>query len=261
METFEPVDMLAIQYDDRALFLAPWRELLLKALNSDEAISDPGLIEYRKQVSEWIPRAVPESVGYRLVRAFRLEVEQRLFHAIMAPARKAYGDAVELRRSNQFEAALWALVTERPEHMLPAEYASWDEFLLSAVQQNIRHFDENFEGPISDRTWGEINVAAIQHPLSSAVPLLGEYLNMPRDGLSGDLDMPKAQGPSFGASERFSVSPGNEANSLMHMPTGQSGHPLSDFYRKGHQDWVKGRASPFLPGETAHTFTLSPGTG
>ena len=72
---------------------------------------------------------------------------------------------------------------------------------------------------------------------------------MPAEPLNGDVDLPKAQGPSFGASQRFSVSPGDEENGLMQMPTGQSGHPLSDFYRKGHDDWVHGRPSPFLPGE------------
>ena len=70
--------------------------------------------------------------------------------------------------------------------------------------------------------------------------------------------MPKAQGPDFGASERFSVAPGDEANSLLHMPTGQSGHPLSDYYDAGHSDWVNGMPSPFLPGKAEHTLTLVP---
>ena len=260
-EMFEPADMLAIQYDDRALFLAPWQGLLLGVLESDEAMTDSALAAYREQVAGWIPRAAPESVGYRLVRAFRLEVENRLFNAIMTPVREAYGDDVRLRRSNQFEAALWSLVTTRPQHMLPAEYESWNEFLLTVVRDNVRYFDDHFEGTIDDRTWGEFNTATIRHPLSSAIPLLGRYLDMPREGLNGDLDMPKAQTPDFGASERFSVAPGDEANGLMHMPTGQSGHPLSPFYGKGHDDWVKGRMSPFLPGETAHSLTLVPGTG
>jgi len=81
---------------------------------------------------------------------------------------------------------------------------------------------------------------------------------MPAQQLNGDHDLPKAQGPNFGASERFAVYPGGEADSIMHMPTGQSGHPLSDFYSRGHEDWVAGRASPFLPGETQHTLTLTP---
>ena len=257
-ERFVPEDMLAIQYDDRALFLARWRELLLDVLADSTVGNDAELMEYRRLVQEWLPRAAPESVGYRLVRAFRLELEKRVFHALMAPAREAYGEDVELRRSNQFEGSLWSLVTTRPLHLLPSGYESWSDLMLAVVRQNIDYYNSNFEGGLADRTWGEINTASIRHPLSRSIPVFGQYLDMPADALNGDLDMPKAQGPSFGASERFSVSPGDEANSILHMPTGQSGHPLSQFYGRGHDDWVQGRASPFLPGEPQHTLTLVP---
>ncbi len=259
-DTFTPADMLAIQIDDRALFLARWQDLLVDVLDDETIAGDAQLAEYRRLTEQWIPRAAPESVGYRLVRAFRLEVQARAFHALMAPVRKAYGDNVKLRISNQFEAPLWSLVTEQPEHLLPADYDSWHDLMVAAVQENIRFFEENFEGSLADRTWGERNTATIQHPLSRALPMLAEYLDMPREPLAGDVDLPKAQGPNFGASERFSVSPGDEANSLMHMPTGQSGHPLSDFYRRGHEDWVRGEPSPFLPGATQHKLILSPAT-
>ena len=257
-DTFSPEDMLAIQYDDRALFLAPWRELLLGLLDTDAARGDAELAEYRDLVAEWNPRAAPDSVGYRLVRAFRLEIKQRVFHALMAPAREAYGDDVSLRVSNQFEGPLWSLVTERPMHMLPSGYESWEEFMLAAVRENLAWFRDSFDGPLSERTWGERNTASIRHPLSGNVPLLGARLDMPEDRLNGDLDMPKAQGPTFGASQRYAVYPGDEANSILHMPTGQSGHPLSDFYDRGHDDWVDGRPNPFLPGEAAFTLTLRP---
>jgi len=257
-ESFSPEDMLAIQYDDRALFLKPWRDLLLGILDDDVVGEDKALLEYRELLQNWIPRAAPESVGYRLVRAFRLEVRRRLFHALTAPVREAYGDDVRLRISNQFESALWALLTERPMHMLPGAYDDWDEFLLSAIHKNIEYFTENYDGSLSERNWGEINTAAIRHPLSGSIPLFGDALNMPADQLSGDTDMPKAQGPRMGASERFSVAPGDEANSVLHMPTGQSGHPLSDYYDAGHSDWVNGLPSPFLPGAAKHTLTLVP---
>lgn len=260
-ESFTPSDMLAIQYDDRALFLSPWRELLLEVLNEAALAANPELAEYRRLVEEWIPRAVPDSVGYRLVRAFRLEVERRAFQTLMAPVREAYGDDVSLRRSNQFEGPLWTLVTERPLHLLPANYENWEQFLVAAVQANLEYFNENFEGPLSARTWGEVNTASIRHPLSRGLPYFATHLDMPTDPLNGDVDMPKAQGATFGASERFSVSPGDEANGLLHMPTGQSGHPLSEYYRKGHSDWVDGLPSPFLPGDAVHTLTLTPTDG
>ena len=44
----------------------------------------------------------------------------------------------------------------------------------------------------------------------------------------------------------------------MHMPTGQSGHPLSPFYANSHDAWVKGEPTPFLPGPAEHTLTLVP---
>lgn len=255
---FEAADMLAIQIDDRALFLTRWRDLILEVLSDDAVSADARLREYRDLVHDWIPRATPESVGYRLVRAFRLEVQSRVFYALMAGVRETYGADVSLRISNQFEAPLWALVTQRPAHLLPADYASWQEFLIAAIRENIRYFDENFEGGLADRTWGERNTASIRHPLSRVVPMFATLLDMPGEALSGDVDLPRAQGPTFGASERFSVAPGDEANSLMHMPTGQSGHPLSEFYRHGHDDWVNGRPSPFLPGPTQHKLLLLP---
>lgn len=257
-DQFEPKDMLAIQIDDRALFLNRWRKLLLEVLDDNTIAADAQLAEYRRLVENWIPRAAPESVGYRLVRAFRLEVQSQLFHALMAPVRAAHGDDADLRLSNQFEAPLWSLVSERPEHLLPGQYASWQEFLVAAVTTTIEFYADNYDPELGKRSWGERNTAMIRHPLSRAIPVLSDFLDMPRDLLSGDSNLPKAQSATFGASERFTVAPGDEANGLMHMPTGQSGHPLSDFYRQGHDDWVQGRATPFLPGETRYSLLLVP---
>ena len=61
--------------------------------------------------------------------------------------------------------------------------------------------------------------------------MLGPFLDMPAEELPGDSNMPRVQGPTSGASERFAVSPGREQEGYMHMPTGQSGHPLSPHYR------------------------------
>ncbi|MFB1495683.1 MULTISPECIES: penicillin acylase family protein [unclassified Thiocapsa] len=130
--------------------------------------------------------------------------------------------------------------------------------VLAAVRENIGSFQTCFDGSLSERTWGELNTAHIAHPLSQAVPWLSGWLDMPREVLPGDANLPLAQSPDFGASQRFSVSPGDEAKGLMHMPTGQSGHPLSPFYRRGHDDWVSGTPSPFLPRPTRHQLTLKP---
>jgi penicillin amidase len=250
--------MLEIQYDDRAVFLERWRDLILELLTNERVASDPELAEYRELVRNWIPRATPESVGYRLVRAFRLDVQTKVFHALMSPVRAGNEVAVEPVLSNQFEAVLWPLLRERPEHLLPGRYETWDDLLLDAIRTNLRWFNDNYGRTLAERTWGELNTASIRHPLSRSLPFVSAWLDMPADRLNGDVDLPKAQSPAFGASQRFSVSPGDEENGLMQMPTGQSGHPLSPFYRKGHDDWVHGRPNPFLPGEPQYTLLLLP---
>jgi len=82
---------------------------------------------------------------------------------------------------------------------------------------------------------------------------------MPTRELPGDASMPRVQGPRFGASERFAISPGREAQAYFHMPGGQSGHPLSPYYRAGHDAWAEGRALSFLPGPAEHRLKIHPG--
>ncbi len=256
--SFIPQDMLSIQMDDRALFIATWRDLLLKVLDEDAVADNPARAEYRQLVENWLPRAAPDSVGYRLVRSFRLEMRERVFNMLAGPIKTAYGDDAKLWISGQFEGSLWKLLNEQPLYLLPAQYASWNDLMLAAVDKNIAYFHDNFEGSLSDRSWGELNTARIQHPLSKAIPALSRWLDMPRDQLTGDNNLPKAQGPGFGASERFAVSPGDEVNGYFHMPTGPSGNPASEYYGFGHEDWVQGIATPFLPGPSVHELVLKP---
>src|SRR5690625_2495236 len=65
-----PEDLLAIQLDDRALFLARWRGLMLELLDEAALADQPRRAALRAQLEQWQGRAVPEAVGYRLVRAF-----------------------------------------------------------------------------------------------------------------------------------------------------------------------------------------------
>ena len=101
--------------------------------------------EYRSLVRNWIPAAASDSVGYRLVRAFRLQGRRQVFDALMTPVRDVHGGEVELLISNQFEEPLWALLTERPAHLLPANFASWDALLLTAVEATKRGFETRFD--------------------------------------------------------------------------------------------------------------------
>lgn len=256
--SFQPSDMLAIQLDDRALFFSRWRDLLLDLLDEDGMPRNAERARFRDVVEDWEPNASVDSAGYRLVRDFRSGARDRVFESLSRPIVQRFGVDVPLRISNQFEQPLWQVVTERPIHLLPAGYASWAEMLLEIVDERLDDYSRNHDGALERRTWGERNTTAIRHPLSSAVPVFSSLLDMSPIPLPGDSNMPRVQGPAFGASERFAVSPGDEAGGYLHMPAGQSGHPLSDFYRKGHEDWESGRPSAFLPGAAVHQLHLQP---
>ena len=251
-------DMLAIQLDDRALFLERWRKLLLDVLDADALAGRADRAVLRKVIAAGEPRASAASVGYLHVRRFHELIEQRVFEALTIAARTSRPDA-ELAVPRQFEEAAWRLLTERPAHLLDPRYSSWREFVLSAVDETIAGIERDCgAGRLASCSWGERNAVSIRHPLSRAIPLLTRWLDMPSVPMAGDHDMPHVHVPGFGASERFAVSPGLEAGGFLHMPGGQSGHPWSPFYRAGHEAWVRGEPTPFLPGPAQHTLMLLP---
>ena len=94
--------------------------------------------------------------------------------------------------------------------------------------------------------------------LSDLHPQLKGILDMPLQPLPGDLYTPNMHWNASASSERMIVSPGREQEGIMHMPTGQSGHPLSPFYSNSHPAWVNGEPTPFLPGPAVYTLTLNP---
>ena len=145
-------------------------------------------------------------------------------------------------------------------HLRNPRHASWDEQFLASFDRLLGDLTRDGR-PLAEKTWGRRNVAAIRHPLSLAVPALGGWLDMPHDPLPGDDNMPRVQAPDMGASERFAVSPGRETQGYLHMPGGQSGHPLSPHYRDGQAAWVSGDATPFLPGEARQVLVLAPAGG
>lgn len=254
LEKPDEAALLALQLDDRALFLSRWRELLLTVLTPQALAARPERAELRRQVEHWDARAAVDSVGYRLVRAFRLFVAERALPPLLAPVRERVADFDYRSRFQQHEGPLWQLVAQRPPYLLSADFADWDALLLAAADEVLNYFD----GDLADHPWGEYNISQFQHPLSRAVPLLGYWLDFPAQPLPGDLDMPRVQSPVAGASQRLVVSPGREAQGIFHMPGGQSGHPLSPHYRDGHAAWVEGKPTPFLPGPTVHTLILVP---
>src|SRR5690606_17716705 len=101
----------AIQLDDRALFLQRWWQLLREEAGRTRS---PALSALADSAPRRPERASADSVGYRVVRGWRLAVIERLEQGLTAPARPALDEAFARPRLAQFEGVAWPLLRERP---------------------------------------------------------------------------------------------------------------------------------------------------
>lgn len=245
--------LLAIQLDDRALWTAVWRRLLLDTLDAEATAGHPQRAELKRLVEQWNGRADAGAAGYTLVRDFYGALYEAWFGRLDAellggtPAIRAAGSRIEPVMEMLAEKRAW----------VPAGQADWRAFMLDRIDATIGKATADGTA-LTAATWGHVNRAAIAHPLARALPWLKPWLSAPADALPGDRNMPRVQAPAFGASERMVVAPGHEETGLFHMPGGQSGHPLSPFFLAGHDAWVRGEPTAFLPGPTTHHLVLQP---
>ena len=248
-------DLLAIQLDDRAVFLTRWHRLMSDVVGQEPPSDSRNAL--LSHLDQWQGRASADSVGYLLVKRFRETVLRGTVGTVYSAlaGNNAFFDTDAV--NNLIEYPVWALVTERPKHLIPLGSDSWDGFLSQAVSQTVALVTVD-QRPIKAQTWGSHNRLELVHPLSSAVPGLNKLLDYPARKMDGDTFMPRVQGKSFGASQRMVVSPGDEASGIFHMATSQSGHPLSPYYYIGHDDWTEGNPSPLLPGPTKWTLRFTP---
>ncbi|MGB0361059.1 MAG: penicillin acylase family protein, partial [Endozoicomonas sp.] len=254
--------MLDIALDHRALYMENWHRLILEALTPRALEGHLAREQFYDYVSNWSGNASVDDVGYRLVREYNDALKLKILSALgryflsLSPDVKDDIDDGFMQKLNHETEMVWRLLDERPMNWLSPEYASWDELLIETVDDVIA--DLGGLEKLARSTWGQRNTAEIRHPLSNAIPVFGSLMNMPAVALNGDVWMPRAQRASQGVSERMVVAPGHEKDAIFHMPGGQSGHPLSPFFRTGYMDWVNGQPSRFLPGEVKHTLMLKP---
>ncbi|MFC5480812.1 penicillin acylase family protein [Massilia suwonensis] len=248
----------AVALDDRALFIAQWRQRALAVLDERALAGQPRRADFRRLLeTSWNGRAGVDSVGYRLARNFMWALHDILFAGVDAQLKTLDPKATMALANPRWPALVARLLDEQPAGWLPPGQRSWRDLQLAAVDRVLAELERDGV-PLASATWGARNTAAFAHPIALAVPALASWLGVPPDQLAGDSHMPRVAGPKFGQSERMTVSPGHEERGLYNMPGGQSGHPLSPWFLHGHAEWVQGRPQPLLPGPARHTLTFMP---
>lgn len=244
--------------DDRALFMSPWRDRALRALDEPAIAGHPERAEFRRLLLErWNGCACVDSVAYRLSRAFLYGLYGELFGAADREMHALDANAGFAIATPRWPVVLARLVDQQPPSWLPKNRRTWQEVELAAIDDAIATLTAH-SAELKDATWGQRNTARIAHPFVAGMPFLSHWLAVPPDPLPGDGNMPRVGAPAFGQSERMVVSPGHEDRGIFNMPGGQSGHPLSRYFLAGHEAWVLGQRTPLLPGPRTHRFRLTP---
>lgn len=244
-----------IQLDTKALFLERWHDLLMYLIAKSAAVDPRKYGTLYERLKSWGDHASVDSVGYRFVREFRDAVVADLLSILGSEADMGGEELNEVLA--QAEYPVWRLVSEQPPQWLPTTSTDWNSYLMSAVDRLLLKY-QSVDPDLSQTNWGSRNMLDMRHPIFGDWPVLGRIFRAPPVPLSGDVNMPRVQAPSFGASERLVVSPGAERLGLLSMPGGQSENPLSPFFDRGHENWVNGSEQPFVAGPAEHTLHLRP---
>jgi penicillin G amidase len=255
-EVFEEADFLALQLLDRSRYYDRWRAVFVELLD-DAAWA--GAAENREALvlalREWDGYASLDSNGFPLLRDLRTALAREVLPAAYAPLSKDLPRRIWLADVRQDE-VLFQLVTRGSPDIVGLE-GGWAAVVRAIAEQVLE--DWQAAGKIPGQTpFRETRQPRFAHPMSLAVPVLARWLDMPREALPGDRTTPRTQTNGLSASQRLVVRPGHETQGILHMPTGQSEHFLSPFYRAGHADWVEGRPTPLVPGPAVHAIRWRP---
>jgi penicillin amidase len=149
-----------------------------------------------------------------------------------------------------------------PSPWLPGGFKDWDTLLTEAVRRGL----DLGKAPSDLSTWkyGSWHVVDLEHPLYERIPLVKGWSGTGAQPLSGDTTTIKQVGRAFGPSQRFTMDWSAPDASTENIVLGQSGDPMSDWFRDQWPVWYGGTtfAMPFsvpaVTAQTKHTLVLEP---
>ncbi len=170
-------------------------------------------------------------------------------------------DADEYRWSESNFAEEEIVMHSNPD-WLPMGYKNWDALLTDAVRKGM----EKGKAPSDVAQWsyGSWHVVDLEHPLAGYLPLVGRVAGTGELPQSGDTLTVKQVGRAFGPSQRFTMDWSNVDGSTENIVLGESGNPLSEYFRDQWDNWYNGTtfALPFtkaaVEAQTRHTLRLVP---
>ena len=155
-------------------------------------------------------------------------------------------------------------LTDRPSKWLPAGYKNYDELLMAAADAAVKRLAEDSgRESVDDWAWKKFNSLDMFHPLGHS-GLLKKFLSITGKSQSGTIYSVRAASKTHGPAMRFVANPANWDESILLIPSGESGQPGSRHYSDQFSYWYAGKPilAPFSDAAEAkakrHTLTLKP---
>jgi penicillin amidase len=247
-------DMLAVQTD---IYSEVDQELAHRfAYAIDHADGADGRLRAAADLMRsWDGRLTTDSAAASLVTQTR----KALWPLLLTPKLGKIAEDYEWSESDFAEEEI--VMHAYPE-WLPPGFKDWDALLTEAVRKGM----EKGKAPADVSKWayGSWHLVDIEHPLARFLPMVGRIAGTDPQPLSGDTTTVKQVDSDFGPSQRFTMDWSNIDGSTENIVLGESGNPLSPYFRDQWTTWYKGTtlALPFSPAavaaQTRHTLRLLP---
>ncbi len=250
----KPADLLAVQTDIYSEVDQEFAHRFAYAIDH-AAGADQRLRNAADLMRSWDGRLTTDSAAASLVTKTRLA----LWPLILEP--KLGKDAEEYSWSESNFAEEEIVMRANPD-WLPPGYKDWDALLTAAVRKGME--DGKAPSDVSQWAYGSWHVIDLEHPLAVFLPIVGRVAGTGPQPLSGDTTTVKQVGRAFGPSQRFTMDWSNIDGSTENIVLGESGDPLSPYFRDQWNDYYGGTtfALPFSPeavaAQTRHTLRLLP---
>jgi penicillin amidase len=253
-EQLTPKDLLAVQTDVYSEMDQELGHRFAYAIDHTAGI-DERLRKAADLMRSWDGKLTTDSAAASVVTQARLA----FWPLILEP--KLGKDAEDYRWSES-NFAEEEIIMHGSADWLPPGYKDWDALLTEAVRKGMEK--GKAPGDVTLWTYGSWHVVDIEHPLAVYLPLVGRVAGTGPQPLSGDTTTVKQVGRDFGPSQRFTMDWNNIDGSTEDIVLGESGDPLSPYFRDQWADYYGGTTFGFpftaaaVAAQTRHTLRLLP---
>lgn len=229
---WRPEQMLRIQTDVYSAFSHFLARSALAALESKPSAA-PWAAEAKRILNGWNGQMHKKLAAPVLADLLYQQLRRRL-------GESAGGGAGAEYRFETAPVAVARLLRERP----PGWFEDWDEMLVEALGEAYLEAERRLGRNSAKWEWGQVNSVTMAHPLLGRAPFAGRLFNVGPLPMSGSSTTVKQTTPRLGPSLRFIADLSNWDNSLINLPSGNSGHFTSGHYKDQFDEYLSGRAFP-----------------